>query len=388
MSDTNQSTNFISKILNDSRSVGIILIIATIISLIWSNGAGGSDYIGFWNWEWEWPTWIGEKLPHSNLLMVNDVLMAFFFFMVGLEIKREMKIGELASVKQASLPIFAAIGGVLVPALLYILFNYSNPDTSHGWGIPMATDIAFALGVLALIGTRAPLGLKVLLAALAIIDDLMAIVVIALFYTDHLSLIYLFLAFAIIGILVVMNLKKVKIIPLYIILGVLLWYFVFNSGVHATLAAVVLAFTIPLDKIPPLEHKLHLPVSFIVLPIFALANTAIVFPSDFGAALNSNVSHGIMAGLMLGKPLGIFLLPFIMVKIGISSLPKGIAWKHVIGMGLLGGIGFTMSIFISELAFNDPQYKDIAKIAVLISSTLSAIFGVLYLLLFGKVKNK
>lgn len=380
----------LSKIVNDSRSVGIILIICTVFSLVFSNISNGENYIGFWNYAWEWPSWIGEKLPHDIMLVVNDILMAFFFFMVGLEIKRELKVGELSSLKQASFPVFAAIGGVLVPAGLYAIFNSGNPDTSHGWGIPMATDIAFALGILALIAKRVPLGLKVILAALAIIDDLMAIVVIALFYTgeESLSLLYLGISIALIAILVAMNMKKVRNISLYVILGVLLWYLVYNSGVHATLAAVVLAFTIPMEKAPKLEHKLHIPVSFIVLPIFALANTAIVFPSDFGAALNSNVSHGIMAGLMLGKPIGIFLLPFLMVKLKISSLPEGVLWKHILGMGMIAGIGFTMSIFISGLAFEDETYMDIAKISVLIASLISALIGVIYLIIIGNNKKQ
>lgn len=382
--------NFLTKIVNDSRSVGIILILCTVFSLVFSNISNGENYIGFWNYSWEWPSWIGEKLPHDIMLIVNDILMAFFFFMVGLEIKRELKVGELSSFKQASFPIFAAIGGVLVPAGLYAIFNAGNPDTSHGWGIPMATDIAFALGVLALIGKRAPLGLKVILAALAIIDDLMAIIVIAIFYTgeESLSLLYLGLAILLIAVLIIMNLKKVRNISIYIIIGVVLWYLVYNSGVHATLAAVVLALTIPLEKAPKLEQKLHIPVNFLVLPIFALANTAIAFPGDFGAALNSNISHGIMAGLMVGKPLGIFLLPFLMVKLKISSLPEGVFWKHIFGMGLIAGIGFTMSIFISGLAFEEESYMDIAKISVLIASMISAIIGVLYLILIGNKRNQ
>lgn len=382
------SPSIFYKILNDSRSVGIILIICTIISLIWSNSSSGVHYISFWTNEWNKELIKGVYLPNNLTLIVNDVLMAFFFFMVGLEIKREMKVGELSSLKQASFPIFAAIGGVLVPAALYAVFNFSNPETSHGWGVPMATDIAFALGVLALVGTRAPIGLKVLLAALAIIDDLMAILVIAIFYTEEIKTMYLMGCFALIIILAIMNFRKITIIPLYILIGIILWYFMYNSGVHATLAAVILAFTIPLDKIPSLEKMLHHPVSFIVLPIFALANTAIAFPGDFAAALNSNVSHGIMAGLMAGKPLGIVLIPLIMVKFKMASLPKGVAWKHIVGMGLIAGIGFTMSIFISDLAFTHPEHKDIAKISVLFASTLSAVIGVVYLIFIGKKSSK
>lgn len=382
-----QKPSMLERILNDSRSVGIILIISTIISLVLSNIGTGTSYIEFWTKTWDAEVSSGVFLPNSILLIVNDVLMAFFFFMVGLEIKREMKVGELSSLKQASFPIFAAIGGVLIPAALYALFNFNHPETAHGWGVPMATDIAFALGVLALVGSRAPLGLKVLLAALAIIDDLMAILVIAIFYTDEIKTMYLVICFVLIAILALMNFRKVKRIPLYIFIGIALWYCMFNSGIHATLAAVILAFTIPLDKIPSLEKKLHHPVNFIVLPIFALANTAIAFPGDFGAALNTNVSHGIMAGLMVGKPIGIVLIPFLMVKLGIASLPKGVAWKHILGMGLIAGIGFTMSIFISDLAFTHPEHKDIAKISVLFASTLSAIIGVVYLSIIGKKKG-
>lgn len=389
MSDKSNGKTIIEKIIspiqefiNDSRSVGITLIVCTIISLVLSNSAWSEGYTGFWNLEFHSPI-PGLTLPHTISHFINDALMAVFFLLVGMEIKREILVGELSNLKQASLPIFAAIGGMLIPALLYFLFN-TDTGYSHGWGVPMATDIAFALGVLSLLGKKAPLSLKVLLAALAIIDDLGAILAIAIFYTDEIKWIYLAVSGGLFLVLIAMNKLKVNRLYPYFIIGIILWYCMFNSGVHATLAGVMLAVTIPLKRISKLEHGLHDPVSFIILPLFALANTAIIFPDELMVTLASPINHGIFVGLVLGKPLGITLISFLMVKIGLAELPDGLTWKHIIGIGLIAGIGFTMSIFISMLAFKDPDSQTVAKLSVLIASTIAGIIGFLYLRLLNK----
>jgi len=384
MSGNSRSKKIISKLfspiqefIRDSRAVGITLIICTVISLIVSNSAWSDGYIAFWDTEIHSPV-SGLSIPHSFLHFINDALMAVFFLLVGMEIKRELLDGELSNFKKASLPVFAAIGGMVVPALLYFSLN-ANTDSAHGWGIPMATDIAFALGILSLLGKKAPLSLKILLAALAIIDDLGAIIAIAIFYTDDLNWAYLAISGGIFLVLIVMNILKVNRLYPYFIIGLILWYCMFNSGVHATLAGVMLALTLPLKRIPKLEHGLHDPVNFIILPLFALANTAIVFPHELAATLASPINHGILVGLIIGKPLGITLFSFLMVKTGIAQLPKGLSWKHIIGMGLIAGIGFTMSIFISMLAFNNEEAQTTAKLAVLIASTIAGIIGYVYL---------
>lgn len=372
----------IQEFINDSRAVGVTLIICTIISLIVSNSSGSDSYIAFWNTAIHSPI-EGIAIPHTILYFINDALMAVFFLLVGMEIKRELLIGELSDFKKASLPIFAAIGGMVVPALLYFSLN-AGTDSAHGWGIPMATDIAFALGILSLLGKKVPLSLKVLLAALAIIDDLGAILAIAIFYTDNLDWMYLAISGGLFLLLIAMNLLKVNRLYPYFIVGIILWYCMFNSGVHATLAGVMLALTIPLKRISKLEHGLHDPVNFIILPLFALANTAIVFPNELAATLASPINHGILLGLIVGKPLGITLISFIMVKLGIAQLPKGITWKHIIGMGFIAGIGFTMSIFISMLAFKPEDAQITAKLAVLIASTIAALVGYVYLRMVNK----
>jgi len=367
----------IREFIQDSRAVGITLMICTLVSLVISNTPWGISFVAFWEGEIHFPI-AAIHLPHTVLHFINDGLMAFFFLLVGMEIKREILEGELSGLQKATLPAVAAIGGMVFPALLYVLCNRGGGNV-HGWGVPMATDIAFSLGILSLLGKRAPLALKILLTALAIIDDLGAVLAIAIFYTDHIDLFYLGIAGGIFALLVLMNLMRVSVLPLYFILGLALWYCMFNSGVHATLAGVLLAFTLPLRKIAALEHKLHHPVSFIILPLFALANTAIIFPPDIGHLLASPVNYGVLAGLIIGKPFGIALLSYIAVRMGIARLPQGLRWRHILGIGMLAGIGFTMSIFIAMLAFNDVGTQITAKLAVIIASLVSGIAG--YLLL-------
>lgn len=366
----------IQEFIQDSRAVGITLMVCTLISLVLSNSAWGTAFIAFWEYEIHLPAFI--HIPHTLLHLINDGLMAVFFLLVGMEIKREIIEGELSSIKKSVLPIVAATGGMLFPALFYYVLN-TNSGFAHGWGVPMATDIAFSLGILSLLGSRAPLSLKILLTALAIIDDLGAILAIAVFYTDSISWLYLGIAGGLFALLLLMNYFKVsKLLP-YFLVGLLLWYCMFNSGIHATLAGVLLAFTLPLKRIARLEHQLHDPVSFIILPLFALANTAILFPEHIGEALDSPINYGILLGLIIGKPLGIFLVSYIAVKAKMASLPADLKWAHILGIGFLAGIGFTMSIFIAMLAFKTEAPQITAKLAVLIASVISGLSGFIYL---------
>lgn len=369
---------------DSERSSGIVLIVCTLVSLALANSALGSSYLGFWQ------TYLGGlSIEH----WINDALMAVFFLLIGLELERELYNGELSNLKNALLPIFAAIGGICVPALIHFATN-RGLETQAGMGIPMATDIAFALGVLALIGSRIPASLKVFLTALAVMDDLGAIIVIAVFYTTKLSAIYLGLSLLIWAGLIVLNryFKVLSLIP-YVVGGVLMWYLMLRSGVHATIAGVLLGFAIPFsakedDEDSPshrLEHFLHKPVAFVILPIFALANTGIIIGSDAVQTLANPNEVGIMAGLLIGKPLGITLICFIVVALGICRLPLDLNWKHVFGAGLLGGIGFTMSIFITNLAFsgNSSQING-SKMAILLASLIAGTVGFTWLKLFGK----
>ncbi|MBP1652153.1 MAG: Na+/H+ antiporter NhaA [Bacteroidetes bacterium] len=349
--------------LNDSRATGIVLIICTITSLLLANSPLQESWLQGWAFSEHW---------------VNDGLMVLFFFMAGMEIKRELISGELSSVQQATLPVLAAVGGMLLPAGIFALFNHGTPY-ANGWGIPMATDIAFSLGVISLLGKRVPLALKIFLTALAIIDDLGAIVTIAVFYTATLHQIYLLAAGGILIGLFVMNKFKVQRLIFYFIPGIILWYCILHSGIHATVAGVLLAFTIPLNKLDNLIHHLHKPVNFIIMPLFALANTAIVIPTPLGPILQHTINYGIIAGLVLGKPLGIFLFSFIAVKTRIAALPSQSNWSQLLGVGLLAGIGFTMSIFIATLAYTDVNWQVYSKIAVMIASLIAGIAGYLYL---------
>ena len=364
------------------KSSGILLIMCTIISLALANSIFGGDYLSFWR------IYLGGlSIEH----WVNDALMAIFFLLIGLELVRELKNGELSNLSNALLPIFAALGGIMVPALIHFSLNSGTP-TQPGVGIPMATDIAFALGVLALLGKRVPASLKVLLTAIAVIDDLGAIIVIAVFYTATLKIMYLLGAIAVFGMLMALN-RFFKILSLwpYLIGGVVMWSLMFSSGVHATIAGVLLAFTIPasakVDDVPSpshqLENFLHKPVAFIILPIFALANTGIVIGRDWAHSLTSANDLGIILGLVIGKPVGITLLCFIAVTIGICRLPSNLNWRIVFGAGILGGIGFTMSIFITNLAFTgQAELINSSKMAILIGSLTAGTIGLIWLKIF------
>lgn len=373
----------LTEFIHDSRAIGIMLLSCTFVSLILANIPFASEaYIHFWEMHFsgvDHHAHLGFlSLPNSPLLIINDFLMAFFFFLAGMEIKREMVNGELASFKKSLLPIAAAVGGMAMPAILFILINNGTAYT-NGWAIPTATDIAFTLGVASLLGKRVPVALKVFLTALAIIDDLGAIVVIAIFYGGQLQLMYLGGCVVIVIVLLLINKLNIKFGIWNIAFGLLLWYCMFNSGIHATVAGVVLAFLVPTKYLENFELKLHAPVYFIIMPIFALANTAIVFPNNMLQSLTGTLSWGIIIGLFIGKPLGICLSSFILIKTKVAELPTDTTWHQLIGAGILAGIGFTMSIFIAMLAFTSPTEQGIAKIAVLLATFIAMIVGSLWL---------
>lgn len=389
MRDTQQrlSASF-QRFFGSEKSSGILLIACTVISLLLSNSSAGESYMGFW----ETPVG-GFSLEH----WINDALMAVFFLLIGLELERELYSGELSNFKNALLPLVAAIGGIVTPALIHFTFNAGSP-TQAGIGIPMATDIAFALGALALLGNRIPASLKVFVVAFAVIDDLSAIIVIAVFYTAQVSLGYLAGALAVWLLLIALNrfFRAMALLP-YLLGGMMMWFLTLKSGVHATVAGVLLAFAIPYsakdeDQESPshrLEHILHKPVAFIILPIFALANTAILIGPDWMQNLGSNNSVGIIAGLLVGKPLGVTLLCFVAVNIGLCRLPPDLTWRHVIGAGILGGIGFTMSIFITGLAFTgNTAAINASKMAILAASLAAGSLGFLWLRLLGQPQDR
>ena len=297
--------------------------------------------------------------------------------MAGTEIKRELVEGELSTFKKAVLPFGAAIGGMLVPALIFVSFNIQT-EFLRGWGVPTATDIAFSLGVASLLGKRVPLNLKILLMALAIIDDLGAILVIAFFYGGVIHWIYLAISVILFAVLLLLNYFKIKFGALQVILGLVLWYVILQSGIEASISGVLFAFAIPVHKLVAVEKAIHNIVNFLILPLFALANTSIFLPSNPSVALTSTLALGIMAGLVIGKPLGIFFMSYILVSLNMATLPTNIKWKQILGMGTLAGIGFTMSIFTTMLAFGGEENRDIAKIAILVSVTLSAIGSIIY----------
>lgn len=377
-------TDTFKRFFSSEQSSGIVLIICTLLSLAISNSPIGADYLAFWH------TKIGTlSLDH----WINDGLMAIFFLYIGLELERELYVGELSNIRSAMLPMIAAIGGMVAPAAIHYLFNAGTP-TQGGFGIPMATDIAFAVGVLAILGNRIPTALKVFVVAFAVMDDLGAIIIIAAFYTADLSIAYLAAALAVWATLLLLNRRfRVMSIHPYLVGGVLMWTLMLKSGVHATLAGVLLAFAIPFshkdeDQKSPshrLEHALNKPVAFGILPIFALANTCIVIGADWFAELGSPNSLGIIGGLALGKPLGVTLAMLLAVALRLCTLPAALRWAHIIGAGLLGGIGFTMSIFITNLAFPDsPATINAAKIAILLASLLAGVGGMIWLALFGQ----
>ena len=377
-------TKLFKDFFESEKAGGLILISCTVVSLIIANSAFGDSYHHFWQTQVA-----GGSIEH----WVNDGLMAIFFLLIGLELEREIYQGELSNLKDALLPIFGALGGIILPAGIFIFFNYGTP-TQSGAGIPMATDIAFALGVLSLLGKRVPTSLKVFLTALAVIDDLGAILIIAIFYTKTILWAKLFIALGIFVLLLIMNRLKVRNLIPYILGGIGMWYFMLLSGVHATIAGVLLAFAIPFGNGDEkstsyiLQHFLHKPVAFIILPIFALANTAIMFSADIGQVLLQNYSLGIATGLIIGKPLGIFLLTYLSIVTGLCKLPADLNWKSIIGIGFLGGIGFTMSIFITLLAFDDASIINNAKLVILIASLLAGLIGFLSLKWALKPANK
>ncbi len=376
-------TKLFNEFFESEKAGGLTLIACTIISLLIANSSLGLDYHHFWQ----------TKLGGQDMeYWINDGLMTIFFLLIGLELEREIYLGELSKIKDALLPVFGALGGMLVPAGLFLLLN-AGTATQSGAGIPMATDIAFALGILSLLGSRVPTSLKVFLTALAVIDDLGAIVIIAIFYTKTLLWSNLLIALIIFVLLILLNKLKVRTLIPYIIGGVVMWYFMLHSGVHATITGVLLAFAIPFEKGDnkstsyKLQHFLHKPVAFIILPIFALVNTAIILKGDFVLTLTQHYSIGIALGLIVGKPLGIFCFSLLAVKSGICKLPTDLNWKAIFGVGLLGGIGFTMSIFITLLAFDNETTINNAKLIILLSSLVAGILGYLSLKLTLKLKT-
>ncbi len=410
--------------MRQKTSSGIVLLLCTVVALCWANSPWEDLYHTLWNTKLN--IGLGDLSISKTLAhWIDDGLMAIFFFLVGLEIKREILSGELSTIKQATLPFIAAIGGMIVPALIYILFNYNQPSAA-GWGIPMATDIAFALGILALLGNKIPLALKVFLTALAIVDDLGAVLVIALFYTNEINWINLFYAILVIGILISANRLGFRHAKIYAILGIILWFLFLKSGVHATIAGVLLAFTIPsrsridakefvetsrglIDQfestnikaevilnekqqaaieglqhscyaaeapLQRLEHTLLPWVSFFIMPLFALANAGVSFHGDFTTIITSPVSLGIALGLIIGKQVGITLFIWLGIQLKLTTLPSGVTWRQIYGASWLAGIGFTMSIFISSLVFGDnPETLAVAKLGILIASLIAGVVG-------------
>jgi len=396
---------------------GILLIFAAVIALIWANSPWSNSYFDLWNTEIHIS--IGDLISlehHGHPLtlgeFINDVLMVLFFFVVGLEIKRELVTGELNTKRAASLPAAAAIGGMVVPALIYFAFNQSG-DATAGWGIPMATDIAFAVGVVSLLGTRVSTSLKIFLLTLAIVDDIGAILVIALFYTEKLSVGWLIVAFFVIFVTSLLKAVKIWYMPIYVILGFILWYAIFESGVHATIAGVIMGLLAParplldnddevevlkiqkIDEVESqslrrlafqiketvpvterLENLLHPLTGFIILPLFALANAGVVLSTEsVGDAVSSGITQGIVVGLVVGKIAGITLFTLLAVKIGLCTLPPGTTKRHIVGIASVAGIGFTVSMFIGGLAFDNAMLQDEAKIGILFASVVAAIIG-------------
>ncbi|KGE12597.1 Na+/H+ antiporter NhaA [Sphingobacterium deserti] len=358
---------------------GILLFICVILSLIVANSPLAESLQSALNYRLGYSS-ESIHLEYSLILWINDGLMAIFFLMVGLEIKREIVEGELSSPRKASLPILCAIGGAIAPALIYFGLN-GGTATASGWGIPMATDIAFALAVIGILGTNVPASLKIFLAALAIVDDLIAILVIAFFYSSGIQTTYLLYAGIGMLVLILMNRLNVQNPFLYLIPGIFIWYFVHHSGIHATIAGVLVAMTIPTNDtdvespLERLEHALVKPVNFLIIPLFAFANTNITLEPQMIHGLTEPLGLGIGLGLLLGKPIGILLMTFVCTKLKISTLPEGAGFKHIFGVGLLAGIGFTMSIFISILSFGDPLHVSEAKLSILITSVLAGILG-------------
>jgi NhaA family Na+:H+ antiporter len=368
-------TRLYKEFFNSEKAGGLILVSLTILSLGLANSPWQFTYTNFWNLEFG---------GHSIVHWINDGLMTIFFLLIGLELEREIYKGELSDFKNAVLPIFGAIGGMVIPAGIFLIFNLRT-NAQSGTGIPTATDIAFAIGILSLLGNRVPASLKIFLTALAVIDDLGAIIIIAVFYTATLSFVNVIIALAIFCFLLLINrLKIYNLIP-YLIGGVAMWYFMSASGVHPTITGVLLAFAVPFgdgsEKSPSyvLQHFLDKPVAFLILPLFAFANTGISIDNNLIYGLGQNYSLGIMVGLVIGKPLGILLFSLLGVSLGLCSLPSDLKWTNIIGVGFLGGIGFTMSIFITLLAFDIPEMINTSKIAIFIGSFIAGTIGLLLL---------
>jgi NhaA family Na+:H+ antiporter len=368
----------VNRFIQLEYSSGVILLLSVVLAIFWANSSFQGSYHQLWNTKIA----LGAGLYQLNEplhIWINDGLMAIFFFVIGLELKREFLEGELSSVRKALLPMMAAAGGMIVPALIYFIINRGTA-AEHGWGIPMATDIAFALALLSMAGKHIPASVKVFLSALAVADDLGAVLVIAFFYTSGVDLVALGIAGIFVFVLVAGNRLGITSVLFYLIVGIAVWLCFLLSGVHATLAGVVVAFTIPSGRVlEKMEHGLHPWVAFMIMPLFALANSGILIGADFMHTIINPVSIGVSAGLVLGKCLGIFLFTWLMVRLGIGNLPADATWKHMFGMALLGGIGFTMSLFISGLAFKETLLVEQAKYGILIGSVLSGLLGIMVL---------
>lgn len=366
-------TRLFTSFFQSEKSGGIILAVCTAASLILTN-TGVSAYVEFWN------TPIGH---HSLVHWINDGLMTIFFLLIGLELEREVYIGELSNLKNAMFPVFAALGGMVVPAGIYLALNFNGE--AGGAGIPMATDIAFALGALSMLGKRVPVSLKIFLTALAVIDDLGAILVIAIFYSSSLDLVAFGIAMGILAVLFLFNRLKIYNLFPYLLGGVVMWYFMLSSGIHATLTGVLVAFAIPFGNGDEksisyrLQDFLHKPVAYFILPVFALANTCVLIDAGAIDSLGGAVSLGIIAGLLVGKPVGILLFTFLTSAMKLSSLPEDLRWIHILGTGVLAGIGFTMSIFITLLAFDNDAIVNTSKLSILIASLTAGVIGFLLL---------
>lgn len=383
-----QPLGIIKHVLKSPSLPGILLLVCVAASLLLANSSVGPDFVNLLAKE------VGFKsdtlhLQYPVLLWINDGLMAIFFLLVGLDIKREALTGELASIKKAALPIVAALGGVIIPALVYAFLNQGTP-TAKGWGIPIATDIAFALAIINLLGNKVPTSLKVFLSALAIVDDLSAILVIAVFYSTSLNLLYLLYATGIVVLLIALNRAGLRNLSFYLIPGLVLWYCIHQSGIHATIADVLTALLIPANHLKghspldELEHALARPVNFGIMPLFAFVNTNIRFEDGMVDGLITPLGLGILLGLLMGKPLGITLFSFISVKLGLTKLPSGARWRHIIGLGILGGIGFTISIFVANLSFEEMELLSQSKFAILTGSLLAGVIGYISLRSFSR----
>jgi NhaA family Na+:H+ antiporter len=372
--------NLFKEFVESEKIGGVLLLFATILSLLLTNVFIGEDYSKFWN----------MSFGHFSIQhIVNDGLMTIFFLLVGLELEREIYVGELSNIRKALLPIIAAIGGMIFPALIHYVFN-AGTITQSGAGIPTATDIAFSLAVLSIFSKKVPNSLKIFLTALAIADDLGAVFVIGIFYTKTIFWGNLAIALSIFFLLLLFNKFKVKSLAVYLLFGFAMWFFMLNSGIHATISGVMLAFTIPFTKENnisfTLQHKLHKPVALFILPLFALVNTSIFIGNDWANNLFSANSLGVFFGLVLGKPIGILFVTFLAITFKVAKFPSDISWVHIIGASLLAGIGFTMSIFVSGLAFEDATTIQFSQISVLIASTVAALLGMLWFYFFVKKK--